>query len=164
MATRRVRSYATAYSFGTDGSAALAGNPIASHRRMVTMTPQERHRGVNMPRWAMLLLVALLAVLLIAIWSNVQADIAFLDGELARQRTTISAAMASIEQVEGKLATAQDEAWIRSIAMNRLGMHVPTDEQIYTIPTPQVNQPKDSGIPSTDRIGVLDLFKGTTGY
>lgn len=157
---RRPRSYATAHFFGTDGSAALAGSPIASHRPLATQAQRTRKKGVPVPRWLVAAVLLVLGVILVSMFGRVQREQASIEREMQRQRYVISQAMQRMDEVEAKLDEAREEAHIRSIAMNRMGMHLPTAEQVYEIPTPLINQPKEDGEPNTDSIGVLDIFRG----
>lgn len=164
MAHRRVtRSYATAYSFGTDGSAALAGSPIASHRPLAVQATRMKRQGIAIPRWALIGALVLMAVVLIASFSGVRDQQTFLTREAQRQRTIISGSLAKIDELDARLAEAGDEARIRRIASNRMGMHPPTAEQVYPVPVPQVLVARPDGLPSTDNISVLDMIRGTKG-
>lgn len=145
VVNKRSNPYARAYSFGTDGSAALAGSPIASHRPIAS--PPKRSiaaQGIRMPRWVVLAVLAGLVLwmgLAIGDTLSQQAEVA---REIDRQHLALARAQQTVVELDEKLVIASDETRIRTLAVNRLQMQMPTAEQIYYIPAPQVaSQPID---------------------
>lgn len=139
MANRRQNPYARAYSFGTDGSAALAGSPIASHR-MIASPPKSTlaARGVLLPRWLILVVAGILAIA--ALWMigdvlKLQEDVRT---DITRGRYEVALAQQRIKEIDEQLAIASDETRVRSIAVNRLGMQQPTAEQLFALPSMRV--------------------------
>lgn len=122
-----------------------------------------KRQGIAIPRWALIGALVLMAVVLIASFSGVRDQQTFLTREAQRQRTIISGSLAKIDELDARLAEAGDEARIRRIASNRMGMHPPTAEQVYPVPVPQVLVARPDGLPSTDNISVLDMIRGTKG-
>ncbi len=137
MAARRINTYARAYSFGTDGSAVLAGGPISSTRPLERASRRAPAKaGLRMPLWAVVLSLAgvvfVLSFMLLGVRS--QATEAAkranaLRGELARAREVIAS-------LELKIDASNDPTRIHSIAVNRLGMSMPTEEQTVKLSHP----------------------------
>lgn len=128
----------------------------------VAATRMKKQEG-GLPRWAVLAVLGLLAIALLAAFGGVREQQAFLKRETQRQRTIISQSLAQMDALDAQLAEVGDEARIRRIASNRMGMHPPTAEQVYPIPAPQVMQAKEDGLPSTDGIGLVDMIRGARG-
>lgn len=135
MANRRKNSYARAYFFGTDGNAALAGNPIASPRPL-ERRPQHApaKRGLRAPVWAVVLVVAGVVFVLSFMLLGMRSEAT----QAAKTISSLKSEMARVQEINAaldlKIAEAEDPSRIHTLAVNRLGMQLPTVEQIYTVP------------------------------
>lgn len=160
MATTRKNSYATAYMFGTDGSAALAGDPIAtpqrnpvahgkaSRRRMYA--PMSARVVWRMPLWTVILGVAMMIFIVSFLLLGVRSDMteaakkkADLQVELARAKEVIASLEVNIDQ-------RNDPQRIHSIAVNRLGMRMPAEGQVQVLQRPQP-LPRDGNTAAAQR-------------
>lgn len=141
VAQRRANPYARAYSFGTDGNAAVAGSPISSYRPMQAQAQHvrsRRRRGIILPRWVYLAVLAVLLVVMLGGYSQMSGRKAALQRELAIQNQELAAAAAHNAQLDIQLEETDDEVRLRAIALNRLGMKEPTQEQVVRVPVPYV--------------------------
>ena len=139
--TRRTHSYARAYSFGTDGSAALAGSPIATPRPPLqgTHRPKAAPFRMRVPLWAMILAVAGAAFVLSFVLLSMRSGETAAAKRLSTLRAELMRAQERIGTLEIKIAEAGEPTRIHTAAVNRLGMHLPKDDQI--IVAPSVNPP-----------------------
>lgn len=138
MAMRR-NQYARAYSFGTDGSAALAGNPISSHRPLATRPAQKKQRFVlRAPRIVLIAVFVFLGFYLLNMVGNSLDEQTLLERQIAQQQVALSDAQHTIADLDAKLLEAANETRIRSAALNRLGMQAPLEAQVQFVPRPQV--------------------------
>lgn len=143
MATRGHNRYVQTYSFGTDGNAALVGEPIASQRKVTRPPINYRERppqkkGLPVSHLAIVLFLVALAVIAITLHGNLANAQKQVQFDIAQQQLHLRALNDDIARVEQRLVEAADESRIRSIAMNRLGMQAPVDSQIVHVPKPYV--------------------------
>lgn len=139
MVYRKRSQYAKSYSFGTDGSAALAGSPLSSHRPTANAGRRKAaRRGLILPRWVILLILLAGVLFMLSMISDESNESRAIRQEIAYQQNQLAAAQVRDQELEAQMETIDDEVRIRSVAMNRLGMEMPTQEQIYRIPVPQV--------------------------
>lgn len=168
MAATRNPYYAKAYSNGTDGSAALAGDPIASQRRVKRPSMREhtpREPGLPVPRWVLLVAVALCLFFFASTYGGINGRKKELEAGIRLQAHYLAQTQTKIEETQAELALAADETRIRSIAANRLGMILPTQDQIVYIPRPAV-QTETQGEQSGNTSGstsLFDLMKSAVG-
>lgn len=138
VATKR-NPYARAYSFGTDGSAALAGSPISSQRPMSRVPGRnQRQEGVPVPLWLVLVAVVALAAALLVMMGNRNEDRALIRRQIDEQRYYLQQAQQAIESLDAQLVLAADDQRIRSLSLNRLGMQEPKEGQVFRVPAPVV--------------------------
>lgn len=142
MAATRNPDYVMVYSNGTDGSAALAGSPIAGRRPRPMARPQRRRLSsrIVFPRWVYLIFCAFLLWVMFTAYGNLGERGRQLDRDLERQRYELAIIQAEIGSLQEQLEKATNETRIHSIAVNRLGMQRASDEAVYTIPEPVVAQ------------------------
>lgn len=140
MAATRNPYYARAYSHGTDGSAALAGDPIA-HQRKVTRRRVEqeptppRERGLPIPRWIVVVAAALCLLLMYNAYGRMNDEKKEIENNIRLQALYLEQSQTKIEETKAQIEIASDETRIRSIAANRLGMTMPTADQIVYVPS-----------------------------
>jgi len=158
---RRMHTYAKAYSLGMNGTAALAGAPIASARpvkrsprRTPAHTPERAARGLRLPVWVVLVALAALVFTLSFMLLGVRAQVS----QAAKRASALGVELSGVQEIIGslevKIAEANDPQRIHSIAVNRLKMRQPTEDQIRVVPRPYdyaaqtlkaEAQPKDRG-------------------
>lgn len=170
--------YYRAYSYGTEGSAALAANPHRTGRtppppppigfapkRQQAARAKSRARGLVVPRWMPIMLMVTLASVLLGMNGQLNERRHQLRAEILAQEGHLQDAQARIETLEFKLAEAEDETRIRSIAMNRLGMSPPAETQICRVPVPQVatDGQQNNWSPATEEISIVRTFIGAVG-
>lgn len=167
MAKRRTNPYARAYSFGTDGNAALAGSPIASHRPMAIVDRKavRRQKGLYVPRWLLLSLWAVFLLVLMLIYGNVAEQGRNIEREMQNTQVDIAAQRQEISSLQREIEQMSDETRIRSIAANRLGMQQPKEEQIVSVARPALGGQEATGWtpPQTDGWSFLRTLLGMLG-
>lgn len=167
MAARRNPTYARAYSFGTDGNAALAGDPISTQRyvsRPPVRRPRPKKRGVTVMRWSILAFWLAVALLLLSTYGNANERKRSLENDIALQAVYLTQAKEKIAEVDDKLLIAADETRIRSVAANRLGMTQPDEAQIRHIPRPYVATRQAEYKPqSNEGVSLFRLLLSTFG-
>ena len=131
MASRHITPYAKAYSFGTDGSAALAGSPATSPR------PLER----PLPLWVVLLSTAGLVFAMAFGLLHLRAEAASLSKQIDASKVEVARTQELIDTLEVRIAEAGDATRIQSIALNRLGMQMPDASQVITVYLPSDEAP-----------------------
>ncbi len=134
MASRRINPYAKAYSFGTDGSAALAGS-LSSIRPLSIAPPRQKQAfAIRAPLWSVIVAVAAAACLFSFLLLGVRSQAT----EAAKRGNALRGTLAHAEEINGalevKIAGANDPSRIHAIAQNRLGMTQPAPEQIVRLP------------------------------
>lgn len=138
---RRVNPYAKAYSFGTDGNAALAGSPISSYRPMQSQSQRRRsrrRRGIVLPRWVYVTCLVALIFSMIISYTEMAGRRGTITKDISIQMQELEMANQRIVQLDMQLAEVDDEVRMRAIALNRLGMKEPTQEQVRRVPVPYV--------------------------
>lgn len=140
MAIKRASPYARAYTFGTDGSAALAGSPISSQRQSVTPPPPEHKQGIRFPRWAWIAVILAIFCTMMYIHASVNGQLKLVQNEVVRQRSEIIKTQDKISELEYQIEMASDETRIRSVAVNRLGMQRADESQIRLLPPLHLDQ------------------------
>lgn len=167
MAKRRINPYARAYSFGTDGNAALAGSPIASHRPMATVDRKavRRQKGLYVPRWLLLSLWAVFLIVLVLVYGNVTAQERALEREIKNTLVDISMQRQEVAALQYDVEQMADETRIRSIAANRLGMQQPAEGQVVHIARPALAGQESTAWtpPHTDGWSFLRTLLGMIG-
>lgn len=157
MDSRRNR-YVRTYSFGTDGSAALAGSPISSHRPMATRRRPRKRFALRLPRIVLIVFALGLGVYLLNLIGNSLDEQTRLERQIAQQHVLLAEARESIVVLDEGLLSASDETRIRTAALNRLGMQVPAERQIFNVPEPQVIQ-KAEDTAGAKQGGSMSLFR-----
>ena len=151
MANQRETSYGRAYRFGTDGSAALAEMPVYTpqtapvHRdtirwegrvRSCQSPAKKKEAGVSVPKWTVILAAALCLFM---------AAMSLLTGRsemtaMSKQISAMRLEMAQIEQIneglEIQIEQAADPQRIRTLALNRLGMSMPSEDRVHRVASP----------------------------
>ena len=156
MDSRRNR-YVRTYSFGTDGSAALAGSPISSHRPMATRRRPQKRFVLRLPRIVLIVFAAGMGIFLLNLIGNSLDEQTRLERQIAQQHVLLAEARESISVLDEGLLAASDETRIRTAALNRLGMQVPAERQIFNVPQPQVVQKAEET--SARQGGSMSLFR-----
>lgn len=167
MAGKCYNPYTKAYSFGTDGSAALAGNPISSQRPVNTPKkgPSNRPSGIWIPRWIFYGIVLLSVVILSAFYLDSVTHEQNLAKELTQLQADIMSVQGQVQSLQDSLAAAADETRIRSIAVNRLGMQLPVADQVVMIPAASA-PPQYAELPAgvqQENAGFFQLLLSTLG-
>ncbi len=165
------QSYVRTYSFGMEGSAALAANP---HRP--TRTPPQqpranrpgqqaanvnaRPRGLAVPRWLLLVMMAILAVALLGVFGQLNERRHQLRAELIDQQAFLADAKAEIDRLDLRIAGNKSDTRIHADARNHLGMAPPADLQICRVPVPRIVSGEQSSAwaPATQEISVFGAF------
>ncbi|HIQ62797.1 MAG: hypothetical protein UFE80_00595 [Christensenellales bacterium] len=142
MASRHITPYAKAYSFGTDGSAALAGSPATSPRPLERPRYQRRHAaGLRLPLWVVLLSTAGLVFAMAFGLLHLRAEAASLSKQIDASKVEVARTQELIDTLEVRIAEAGDATRIQSIALNRLGMQMPDASQVITVYLPSDEAP-----------------------
>lgn len=146
------------YFHGTDGSSALAGSPQRQqqprprppqapqyyppqqlmHTQSATTTTYRRHHGVYARRWVVLLVAIVAVVFMIVSLADINIQKSTLAREIDRQRVDLANIQARDKDLDAALEEGVDEVQLRSVAVNRMGMQVPNQNQIYRVPVPYV--------------------------
>lgn len=176
MATTRRNSYATAYMFGTDGSAALAGDPIATlpkhpvaggrpNRRRTAYAPVSARVIWRVPLWSVIVGVASLVFIVSFLLLGVRSDMT----QAAKTKAALSVELTRVEEViaslEVSISHKYDPERIHSVAVNRLGMRMPDEGQIRVIAKPQpLPREGSTGVMARDEGGFLRLLLSLVGW
>ncbi len=142
VAQRRAVSYVKTYSFGANGAATLVGSmprtrnysqPAPSPARQAARRATRRFTA----RTVVLPVAAVLMAVLLAMLSFVYLDMHAQVTGAAKQNDSLLRELSRVNEanalMEIKLETANDPSRIHAIAVNRLGMYQPTNDQIIRI-------------------------------
>lgn len=166
MAKNTYENDAVAYSFGTDGSAALAGNPIYHQEEGPPQYRRGAHKnGRTVSHWlfygAFLAVIVFLGILLLNAYGQRKAY----TSELARMRNEIDVISQQTALLKTELEEAYDETRIRSLAVNRLGMQMPSQEQIVIVPAASpVTMVAESSAQTQEKMDFFRLLLSTLGF
>lgn len=157
--------YAKAYFYGTDGSAALAGSPISNARPAVVMPRRKpkQAKGLHMPIWVVLLVVAGIVFVLSFVLLNMRSETASTAKDISTLRIELAKEQEIIDSLELKINQASDPERIHSIAVNRLGMRLPTDDQITVLSMPTVLADTDTKWEPLESIGLFKILLSLVG-
>lgn len=171
MATQRAVSYARAYRFGTDGSAALAQEPVytreAAPVRRDTIrregrarpTPQKKQTAFMVPKWALILVVA--ACIFAAAMSLLggKSELSAMSKQISSMRLELAQIQQVNEGLEVQIEAAADPQRIRTLALNRLGMSMPSEDRVFRVTAPAVSRSQTVSMPAQqEQESLLDLL------
>ena len=156
--TRRKRNpYARTYLLQMDGSAAIKAQEVMNvlQTKKQDTTAKKRAIMLDIPVWGALLAVAVGVFFLAILLLNMSSAASQIQKDIYTLRQNEKRAREIIESLEVQIAQAEAPEKIHSAAVNRLGMHRPTEDEIVYIPYTENSSPETLVEPPSDSGGSI---------
>ncbi len=129
-----------AYRLGTDGSnryrrveSARTVASMPGRRDYYSAEQERRPAGIRVPAWALLATVLCALIICLSVHASGSGKVRSLQMRIDQSRLQVMQLNQTNREIEEKIAKAADPARIQTLAMNRLGMILPQEDQVIRI-------------------------------